>query len=192
MLFEAALAALLLGLLCGGRPRNLLDFKLRGLVLLLISVAASILPRLPVVGAALAGLGAAGAVAFAVVRYGLLVAFALLNRRCIPVDVIGLGGFSNFLVTAANGGTMPVSPAVLNFTGKNPDLLLIEQGRVLNYTLANAGTRLPFLGDIFAVRGFYIYYLSVGDAIIAAGIFALILTLMKPVRPAFAGRAAKR
>src|ERR1700754_1890530 len=42
--------------------------------------------------------------------YGLLGAFAFANRRIGGVPIIALGGLSNFVAIAANGGVMPTAP----------------------------------------------------------------------------------
>src|SRR5689334_22829221 len=41
--------------------------------------------------------------------YVLLGAFAFANRRITGVPIIALGGLSNFIAIAANGGVMPTS-----------------------------------------------------------------------------------
>jgi hypothetical protein len=180
MYIEMALLAVILGLVLGGSLKKLIDLKIRWISLLLVSVFASLLPQIPWLGVTLAGFGTTAAFMVAVLRYGFLLAFAVLNYRYIPVCVIGAGGLSNFIVTLANGGRMPVSPEALVVGAKDAGVALVKGGFILNYKVADAGTRLRPLCDIIQARGIYIYFLSVGDILISIGIFALIIQLMEP------------
>lgn len=180
MIFDAALLALLLGLLLGGSLKKLLDMRLRGLWLLAVSVAMSLLPRLPAVGSLIGRWGAAGAMAVALVRYGMLAGFVALNWRHVSVCIIGMGGMLNFLATAANGGRMPVSAAALGVRSGDASLAMLKSGEVANYTVAGAATRLYAICDIFRLRLYDIYFFSLGDLLIALGVAALILRLMEP------------
>lgn len=183
MYIEAALAALLLGLILGGSPKKLLELKLRGLMLLIGAAVVSLLPRIPALGSMLAGLGTPAAYAAAGLRYGLLILFAVLNWRSVPICIIGAGGLCNFAVTMANGGRMPVSGAVLSVSPGSQDVLALQGGDILNYTLENSATLLRPLGDIIQVKIFSIYFLSIGDILILAGLFALIIISMKTRLP---------
>lgn len=182
MYFEAALLALLLGLLLGGSLKKLLEIRLRLLGLLLVSAAMSVLPQLPVIGGALAGFGQPASVLIACVRYVSLLIFVGGNLRQIPVCIIGAGGISNFSATLANGGRMPVASAALGVNPKDGGAGLLKSGMIVNYQVAGGHTRLRPLCDIIQARGFYIYFLSVGDILISLGIMALILQVMQPKR----------
>lgn len=189
MLFDAAVCGLLAGFLAGGSLRRLLELPLRHLWLLAGAVLVNLLPHVPFAAAQLMRLGTAGAVCFALVRYGLLLAFVAFNYRCVPVDIIGAGGALNMLVTLANSGRMPVvASALAGSASQNTQNRLLQNGQILIYTLTNARTRLAFLCDRIDVP-FYDwllrrvhYYLSIGDILIAAGVFALVVALMKPTR----------
>lgn len=188
MLFDAALFGVLVGLLAGGSCKRILEMPLKMLPLLAGAVLLSLLPRIGFAEAALSRLGTPGAVCFAVLRYGLLLAFAAVNRRCIPVDIIGAGGALNLLVTLANGGRMPVVSAAIAKSPQYAENILLKNGEVLIYTLANAHTRLFFLCDRLEIP-FYDwtlrrvrYFLSAGDILVAAGVFLLMAALMKPTR----------
>src|SRR3954447_69438 len=49
--------------------------------------------------------------------YVLLGAFAFANRRIAGVPIIALGGLSNFVAIAANGGVMPTAPSAAASVG---------------------------------------------------------------------------
>lgn len=198
MLFEAALLGLIVGLAAGGSLKKLLDMPLKALWLLLGSVLLGLLPRVGLLAAALAQLGTPGAVCFAVIRYGLLLAFVVINRRNIPVLIVGTGGALNMLVTLANGGRMPVLAQAVAGAPDSTSNLLLSQGKILIYAIAGPHTRLALLCDRISVPFFdltahkAVYVLSVGDLFIAAGIFALIVLLMRPRRfAALKNRARK-
>lgn len=181
MIFDAAAAGIILGLLLGGKLRNLLEMKIRWIGLLLVSILFEYLPKAPYAGTFIAshgGVTAAYLIAF--IRYGLLFAFVILNIKNIPVLMIGAGGMLNFAVTAANGGAMPVVSAAIADAPSGSATKLLEQGLILNYRIAGAGTNLSFLCDRIPVRLQYIYYVSIGDLLIALGIFLFVLYFMKP------------
>ncbi|MDR3552444.1 MAG: DUF5317 family protein [Clostridia bacterium] len=185
MLFEAAVAGLVFGLIAGGSIARLLDMPLKGLWLLIGSVLLSVLPKAAFAAALLSQLGTPGALCFTLIRYGLLLAFVAVNIRCLSVVVIGAGGFLNMLVTLANGGKMPVIASALSMAPHDAGNLLLSRGDVLCYTVAGAGTRLFFLCDRMAIPALDIGriatdFASVGDLLIAAGTFLLVATLMKP------------
>lgn len=180
MIFEAAVAALIIGLLLGGSFKELLELRLRGLWLLLLPVLANILPRIPVLAGLFSSWGTPAAILLSILRYGFLVAFAAFNLRNIPVLLVGAGGVLNSVVTLCNQGRMPVSPSALSILSSDQSLRLLEQGKVLTYTVASGGTRLPFLGDILYFHCYNYYFLSPGDLLIACGIFALIIRYMRP------------
>lgn len=180
MYLESTIFALLLGFIMGGSIKKLLDVKMRWLSLLIISVFMSLLPQIPLLGIYLAGLGTPAAVTVAVFRYGFLLSFAAFNFRYKPVCIIGAGGLSNFIATIANGGRMPVSPVALGVNPGDAGAALLKGSLILNYKVADGGTRLRAMCDVIQARGIYIYFLSIGDILISVGIFALVIQLMEP------------
>lgn len=182
MYLEMAVLALILGLASGGSIKKLLDLKIRGIVLLIASVFMSLLPQIHAPGAFLMGYGEPAAITVAVLRYGFLLAFAVLNYRNAAVCIIGAGGILNFAAMLANGGRMPVTLAALGVKTKDISVTLLKNGKILNYKLADANTRLLPICDVIHAKGFYTYFLSFGDILISIGIFILIIKLMEPRR----------
>jgi hypothetical protein len=78
--------------------------------------------------------------------------------------VVGLGAALNLLVVVANGGRMPVAPALAG--------VLVQRGHVGQYVLMGSNTNLNWLADWITVsgpvgiRGAY----SPGDLVVAVGI----------------------
>jgi hypothetical protein len=102
--------------------------------------------------------------------YGFAAAFVALNFRMPGVLVVALGGLSNFIAIAANGGVMPASKPALAYAG-----LADTPGQFAS----SAGLDHPhllWLGDVFAVPASWpvanVY--SVGDVLIVVGAFVLL------------------
>lgn len=94
-----------------------------------------------------------------------LVAWTFLHvRRLRGVWLVASGAALNLLVVAANGGRMPVAPALAG--------VLVQRNHVGQYVLMSSNTNLNWLADWITVsgpvgiRGAY----SPGDLVIAAGI----------------------
>src|SRR3954451_16934155 len=73
--------------------------------------------------------------------YALLGAFAFANRRLTGVPIIAVGGLSNFLAIAANGGVMPTAPSAARSIAVTRTQDEFLNSRVLEHP------RLQFLGD---------------------------------------------
>lgn len=162
MLFLAVLAVGLLAVRpLGGRFTTLAQVRLRGawlvvLALLVQVLAISILVRPPHLLAATLHL----------FSYCLAAAFLWINRRLRGMPVAAAGGALNLLAIAANGGTMPATPAALRSAGIAGDVAHFANSTAL------AHPRLPWLGDVFAVPqalGALANVFSIGDALLALG-----------------------
>lgn len=143
----------------GGRLRALTDLRLHGIWLIFAALAVQLL--LIVVP----GRADAVRVAAHVSTYGMGVGFLFLNRRVSGLWIVAVGGLSNFLAIAANGGTLPASPHALSVAG-----LPLHPGSYAN-SAALAHPRLLFLGDVFAVPKWlpFANTFSVGDVLIVLG-----------------------
>lgn len=99
------------------------------------------------------------------------------NRELQGVKLIGLGLLLNFVVIVLNGGFMPITPEALIQTGHDSYAPRLETGyrvaRTKNVVLEPGEARLWFLSDILVLpRPFPIpSAVSVGDVVIAAGVF---------------------
>jgi hypothetical protein len=105
-----------------------------------------------------------------VLSYFLLGAFAWSNRRIAGVPIIAVGGLSNFLAIAANGGIMPADAnaiASLAHTTAEGDF---ANSQVLEHP------KLLFLGDVFATPASWPLHnvFSVGDMILIVGVAVLV------------------
>lgn len=97
-------------------------------------------------------------------------------RRLPGAVVVAAGIAMNVIVIAANGGRMPVAPALAH---RGP-AALVETGHYAQYVLAGRGTRLDPLGDWIALPGalfrLFPQAYSPGDLVSCLGI-ALVLFL---------------
>lgn len=103
------------------------------------------------------------------VSYGFAAWFLWANRRVPGLMIIALGGISNFVAIAANGGVMPASRSALAMAG-----LEDEPGQFAS-SVSVGHAKLQFLGDIFAVPASWPVHnvFSVGDVCIVVGAFVL-------------------
>jgi len=179
MLLDAVILTLLVSLLAGGRPGRLKDIELRGVG---IFVAAA------VVRVALEVLGAKASPAARVVGpwlsgaayVGLLVAL-WLNRHLWPLRLVALGIFLNFLVIAANGGSMPVDRDLARRYADPRLVRMLDSPDYVVHKPVTAQTRLKPFADILPLpmlvpRPTWFSPGSVGDILITFGACALLVT----------------
>jgi hypothetical protein len=172
VLLTALIAGVAAGYLAGGRLRNLEHLTLRRPWLVLAALALQVAAFSPV-GAVLPQ---PTTVVLHLVSYGLLAWFVLLNRRRLGVAIAGLGLVLNLVVIIANGGFMPASRAALELAGAS------YGGETSNNSaVIGAGTRLEFLGDVFAVPSWVpaANVFSIGDLLIVAGVSVLLAASMR-------------
>jgi hypothetical protein len=192
MIFFVAIFGCILGLILGGNIKNMLDIKLKLIWLILIFGLISLLPNVSFFSEQISKIGVSAAYILAILRYGSLTLFAVVNRKNIPCVVIGFGGILNMLVTLANSGKMPVSSLVLNVAPNDIHTIALKNGYVLNYVVESTKTNLSFLADNIRLPGIEVafhsgkiinvvyYFASFGDIVISIGIFLFCFLQCKP------------
>jgi len=115
-----------------------------------------------------------------VASYLMLVAFFLLNIRVPAFWLVGFGLLSNVTAIFANGGHMPVSAEA--WTAAGGRLSEFHHGISTNNVLANAHTRVSWLGDVFVLpfRVPFASILSIGDLLIVLGTVAFVYRSCAP------------
>jgi hypothetical protein len=120
----------------------------------------------------------------------ILLAFCLLNRRLpgILLIIIGLG--LNLIVILANGGFMPLPLETAAYWLPSDTFNKLESGRRIgsgskDILLPMNEIFLPWLADRFyPPKGFpYQFVFSLGDVLIAAGAFWLLVKSALPAKP---------
>lgn len=105
-----------------------------------------------------------------ITTFALAAVFMWCNRHLPGVVFVALGAALNLAAIAANGGSMPASPAAWRSAGLPAPADGFQNSRVLS------NARLPWLGDVFAIpKGWpFANVFSVGDVIVvlALGYFA--------------------
>jgi hypothetical protein len=129
---------------------------------------AGIVAQVVIVSIVPAGLGGLHQ-AVHLLSYCLLGACAWVNRRIPGVPLIALGGLLNLIAIAANGGVMPLDPALVVHTTQEGGQGFVNSGVVEH-------PHLLFLGDIVATPRDWplanVY--SVGDFVILLGVVILL------------------
>lgn len=101
-----------------------------------------------------------------IVSYMLIIAFLFLNRQVKLIEVVAAGLTLNFLAIVSNGGYMPGPTAAFASGALDPAVSSAQP----------AAASLWFLGDTFTLPLFSSigYAFSIGDLVIALGMFAII------------------
>lgn len=104
----------------------------------------------------------------------------ILNMKKRGILTIFTGTLLNFITIIFNGGKMPVSLKGLNFASLWEKASLLKVNGVLTHTLIDHSTKFYYLSDIIPIPHPYplAKIISIGDIIIAVGIFILIQRAM--------------
>jgi len=178
-LLSAILIGVALGAALGGRPRRLGQLRLRWNALVFGSLAIQLflftglsIPTLAVT-------------VLYLLSGGLVIAWLARNLSIPGIACVMLGGLSNFLAIAFNGGRMPVDPNLLAQTRGAAYVSALAAGLVTsNSSLADGHTNLRWLTDQILIPPPWPLptVLSAGDIVIALGVIWLITRGMQPPR----------
>lgn len=177
MLLDAAVLTIIVGVIAGGRLGRLKDLDLRAPAAFI--AAAGLQVGLMVLGAAKLSLPAALGPGIHLASFLLLLGGLWLNRHLPGVRLVGLGAFLNFLVIAANGGSMPVDRGLAERAGNGALVELLDSPDYTMHEPATAATRLRPLADVLPLpmvpRPGFFSPGSVGDILVTIGACWLIL-----------------
>lgn len=160
------------GYVRGGRLKHYLENPLRGIwfpiAAFMIEAALSFVDRRLLAPMVIA-------------EYALLFSFVFVNRRLKPAWLVAVGVLLNALVIFANGFRMPVTPVVCDPVFERFAQRVLS-GELIEYALVGWDAPLWFLGDTIPITRIVPGIASVGDFVLAAGMFWLIQLFMKPPR----------
>lgn len=182
ILAAAVLVAVVAGLIRGGNLRRLADLPLRGGW---IAVLAFVLQAYDIYFPEPTWQGFSSLrVVILVASYLAIFAVVWLNKKLPGIWLIGAGFAANFSVMILNGGYMPITKEAVEQIGHARKVLNAEPGaRVIgtkDIVLPRESTMGWWLSDIFVLPPPFPIpsVFSLGDALIAAGVFWLIQSAM--------------
>lgn len=187
---EAAVLSILVGLLRKGRISNLGRIPLRGTYVFAVPLVLCALAivfthhtdnsRAYLIGTRITN----------VLQYVVLLTAIGLNLHIRELRIVGAGAFMNFLALTVNGGVMPISESAARAAGLWALLDPAENTKLIRHVIMTPETRLRLLTDFIPIPVPYIRaVLSIGDVVLAIGIFVLIQRFM--VKPSPGARLEK-
>lgn len=167
MFFEIIIAAVIIGMVTGGRFSNLSQLKIKFIYVIVLAYLIQVgidfgAPRWEF-----------GGYSYLHTLSYLILLFALVKNRSIPgMRLIIAGTLLNFAVIALNAGQMPVRADVIPAQMAEA----LASGKGGTHGLMTGETTLAFLADIFYIKLPYQHQLiSIGDILLNAGVLALIV-----------------
>lgn len=150
--------------LLGGRLSRLSGLRVRRSGLIVLALVLQVVMTLVVHDASRPVLVAMHLVSYAMAAVGLWA-----NRSLPGLVLVAVGGMTNGLVIALNGGTLPARAAALRAAGEHVDPHFANSGVVAHPVL-------PWLGDIAATPWWLPFrnVISVGDLVVLVGAFLLV------------------
>jgi len=174
-------AGLIVGKFTGGRISNLLNIRLKCIGIILTAFLLQIVLRFIYINYLVFDNSLALVLANLAI-YILLGTGFWLNRHYIGMCIIGFGMLLNSLVILHNGGKMPVDIRLMEGYVPVEAIDLLRSGRDPAHSVITDETLLAFLADIIRLPAFlktFNLVVSIGDLLIAFGIFMLFFELMR-------------
>jgi len=171
----ALVAGLVVGLAAGGRPSALADIRFRWAPLIALGFLAQVVLFTDAVASRVGDFGPVLYVATT-----LVVVVAVLRNLDLPgIWLVVLGAVCNLAAIVSNGGYMPATPEALASFGKGAPTIYSNSAVV-------ASPNLGWLIDRFALPRWvpFANIFSVGDVLLALGVFVLLVVVMRRGRPA--------
>jgi len=175
---EAAILGVIVGVLRKGSLSNLARIPFRGAYVFAIPLVLFVVATVLTYRTADEALIRTAVRAMNILLYVVLLLAIVWNRHIREMKLLGLGAFLNFVALTANGGVMPVSRWAAETAGM---LEFLERMKGVRHVVMDGGSRFRPLTDIIPVPiPILTTVLSVGDVILAVGIFLLIQRYMCP------------
>lgn len=183
MVIETMLLSLLVGKLRGGKIKNLENLYINGWYLFIVSFLIEIISLL-VISRGQGPLSRFLEDEFFYIHiliYLSLIIGLAMNWKSLGLRISLFGSVFNFLAIIFNKGKMPVLLSALERSKLYNQISLLEEGRIMTHSLASGNTKLIILSDIIPIGKPYILpkIISIGDLLIALGLFVLIQIHMK-------------
>jgi len=181
MLVDFLIISIVVGLLRGGRIRDLAKIPIKNVELFFLSFAIRYLPL--ILKGPLLNIAVNFNWLFVTISYMFLLFTLISNKHIKALRLVAFGVFLNYLVILLNGWKMPVSLWAVNITGLQGLKELLFDTDYLYHTVLDSSTRLPFLADVIPMPPPYPKprIFSIGDLVMSLGLFLSIQKYMKPL-----------
>ena len=120
-----------------------------------------------------------------VASYVVLFPVVWMNIRKPGIALVMIGLALNFVVIAANGGSMPIDPIGLGVSTENADAFTAHDGFIAlskDSVFSDGEAKLRVLSDIFPLPGPLKIAFSIGDVFIVAGVILFAFAPLLPKR----------
>lgn len=172
MLIETLLISLIVGKIRRGKIKNLVHTPIEGWVFIVLSFIISYLSVF------LISRGNAflykGLVYIQSLSSFLMIIGLLYKAFSFDRILLAFGFLLNLIPMALNNGKMPVDGNALIKLGLNEQFVLLKDNLVVTHTLMDNTTKMEILSDIISLKRLFPKVVSIGDLIIALGIFLII------------------
>ena len=180
MLFETLAVSIVVGLIRKGKIKNIESIPVKGWPFIIAGflVYISTLIILKYSSGALSSWIFSNIILLVSTYYFFTIIGILISSMSVGFVLISTGLGLNGLASIVNGGRMPVSADALSIAGLEGNISFLSGGKSSVHILADAGTRLYYLADIIPVPLIIPKVISIGDIILAIGIFLTIRKYM--------------
>ncbi len=181
MLIETVLISLIVGKIRGGKIKNLVYTPVDGWIFILLGF---IISYLSVFLISRGNIFLYKALVYIQTISSLLMITGIVYKAFNFDRILLAAGFLlNLMPIALNNGKMPVNGNALIKLGLNKQFVLLKDKLVVTHTLIDDTTKMKILSDIIPLKYLFPKVVSVGDLIIALGIFLIIQKNIKRFQP---------
>ncbi len=183
MLIESIVFALILGLILGGKLKNLEKIKLEKIYLVFIAFFIEYIAGVLINSDNISLRESIFAYTYNIqlLVYILLMVFFIFNFKYLGIKFLAFGSFLNFFVIQINKGFMPVDMHLAMKLGYYNSVKYLELGKVFGHKILNtANDTWIILADIIDIPPPYFFpkSISIGDIVIGFGVFFLLFLNM--------------
>ncbi|MEA3424139.1 MAG: DUF5317 domain-containing protein [Bacillota bacterium] len=183
MLIESIVFALILGLILGGKVKNLEKVKLKKIYLVFIAFFIEYLAGVLINSGKISIRESIFTYTYNIqlLVYILLMIFFVYNFKYLGIKFLAFGSFLNFFVIQINNGFMPVDMYLALKLGYYDSVKYLESGKVFGHKILNtANDTWIVLADIIDIPPPYFFpkSISIGDIVIGFGVFFLLFLNM--------------
>lgn len=181
---EAAVLAVIVGLVRKGRIANLGRIDFRGVYVFAVPLVFAVVAGILTHRTDNQALTLTTTRVINVMQYVVLLAAVGINLHLYGMKILGVGAFLNFLALAVNRGVMPISPSAAKTAGIWALVDPATGTKLIRHAIMSPETRLKPLTDIIPIPiPKLATVLSIGDVLLAVGIFMLIQRYMRAPAP---------